>query len=413
MPSEKYPVIRSARSNFDVLLVEPAGARRPRERSGGAREPAVERREHRGGRRARLRNIDKASAQLPDTLREVNALVVELRGTAADIRTVAQNVQPHDRNRGPRVHGRHAARATKSPTTSSSASAQLDKLVEGQPHAICARFTREGLPEFERFLREGRSAAREIRELSRTACAKIPRSSSTSRRREAWRFRDENARAIALRWPAWLPLQCWQAAAAGSVHRATRPADSDATSCAPRLRRERRAAEPRKGPSLRIGRDDCPRRASDPDRILLVRDGPPHGLLRRRAAGPRRFRTWSKTWRWRRCAPAGSWAAVHDSQGAFSADYLLQIASAVSRRTTPTASSPKVHVVLDCTLGRRIGSRAARELRRGRRSVAAGANRMGAVVAAFEIARRKRALATMAERRAGSALKTSTAPSTP
>ena len=48
-----------------------------------------------------------------------------------------------------------------------SASAQLDKLVEENRQDVRA-FTREGLPELERFLREGRAAAREFRELSRS-----------------------------------------------------------------------------------------------------------------------------------------------------------------------------------------------------------------------------------------------------
>jgi hypothetical protein len=46
-------------------------------------------------------------------------------------------------------------------------SAKLDKLVDENRQDVRS-FTREGLPELERFLREGRSAAREFRELSRS-----------------------------------------------------------------------------------------------------------------------------------------------------------------------------------------------------------------------------------------------------
>jgi ABC-type transporter Mla subunit MlaD len=46
-------------------------------------------------------------------------------------------------------------------------SERLDKLVEDNRQDVRS-FTREGLPELERFLREGRAAAREFRELSRS-----------------------------------------------------------------------------------------------------------------------------------------------------------------------------------------------------------------------------------------------------
>jgi ABC-type transporter Mla subunit MlaD len=47
------------------------------------------------------------------------------------------------------------------------ASENLNKLVDENRQDI-RTFTREGLPELERFLREGRSAAREFRDLSRS-----------------------------------------------------------------------------------------------------------------------------------------------------------------------------------------------------------------------------------------------------
>ncbi len=47
------------------------------------------------------------------------------------------------------------------------ASNRLDKLVEENRQDIRA-FTRDGLPELERLLREGRSAAREFHDLSRS-----------------------------------------------------------------------------------------------------------------------------------------------------------------------------------------------------------------------------------------------------
>jgi len=83
---------------------------------------------------------------------------------------------------------------------------------------------------------------------------------------------------------------------------------------------------------------------------------------------------------------AGVWTNVQDAGSAFSSEYLLQI---VIRRFeadySAGGSAPEVHVVLDCTVGRRagrevIGSFAAEG------SATAGANRLGEVIGAFEVA---------------------------
>src|SRR5262245_59148378 len=102
VPSEKYPVIRSARSSCDLLL-----ASLP-DRGGLASDVA--------DRAARmlsdkniasvsnaLANIDKASASLPQTLTEVRSLVVELRGVATEVRSVAQNANTVLDKSGPEV----------------------------------------------------------------------------------------------------------------------------------------------------------------------------------------------------------------------------------------------------------------------------------------------------------------------
>ena len=89
--------------------------------------------------------------------------MVELRGTAADIRTVAQSVNRTTESVGPQFTAA-MQRVNEVADNLVGASAQLDKLVEGQPHRPALLHARR-LPEFERFLREGRSAAREISEL--------------------------------------------------------------------------------------------------------------------------------------------------------------------------------------------------------------------------------------------------------
>ncbi len=86
---------------------------------------------------------------------------------------------------------------------------------------------------------------------------------------------------------------------------------------------------------------------------------------------------------------SGSWSTVQDSNGAFSSDYLLQI---VIRRFEADYSGgsgpPEVHVVLDCTVGRRTGREiVASFVAEG--SAVAAANRLTEVVAAFEDASNK------------------------
>jgi cholesterol transport system auxiliary component len=85
----------------------------------------------------------------------------------------------------------------------------------------------------------------------------------------------------------------------------------------------------------------------------------------------------------------GSWSTVQDSRSFFSADYMLQI---VVRRFeadyTAGSALPEVHVVLDCTLGRRAG----REIVASFTAEGAAtppANRLGEVVSAFELAANK------------------------
>jgi cholesterol transport system auxiliary component len=94
---------------------------------------------------------------------------------------------------------------------------------------------------------------------------------------------------------------------------------------------------------------------------------------------------------------SGAWSTVQDSGSTFSSEYLLQI---VIRRFeadyTSDASVPDVHVVLDCTIGRRAGREVlASFIAEG--SATAGANRLSDVMSAFEEASNK-ALADISQR---------------
>ena len=165
VPSEEYPVIRSARSNFDVLLaslpdlvglasdVAERAARMLSDKNIASVSNA-------------LANIDKASTALPQTLSEVKLLVTDLRDAASEVREVARQANQVVGTAGPEVvTAMNRVRTVAENLTN--ASENLNKLVDENRQDVRS-FTREGLPELERFLREGRSAAREFRDLSRS-----------------------------------------------------------------------------------------------------------------------------------------------------------------------------------------------------------------------------------------------------
>lgn len=163
VPGIEYPVIRSARSRFDVFLARLpdvlASAGELVDRATRALSDknlaAISR---------SLDNIDKASTGLPQTLREVNSLVIELRGAATDLSASAHGARQIVDQAGPEVVT-SLRRVHVVADNLVNATDQLEKLI-GDNRQDLRAFTRDGLPELERLLREGRAAAEEIRELS-------------------------------------------------------------------------------------------------------------------------------------------------------------------------------------------------------------------------------------------------------
>jgi phospholipid/cholesterol/gamma-HCH transport system substrate-binding protein len=163
VPSLEYPVIRSARSNFDVVLASLPGlvgvvgdvADRLSRILSNQNIAAI------GGA---LDNINQASVTLPKTLREIQALTADLRGAAAEISGAAAGVRSITERGGPELltalqHIRVVA------DNLANTSAQLDQLVQDNRQDVRV-FARDGLPELEQLLRDGRAAALEFRELS-------------------------------------------------------------------------------------------------------------------------------------------------------------------------------------------------------------------------------------------------------
>jgi phospholipid/cholesterol/gamma-HCH transport system substrate-binding protein len=165
VPSEKYPVIRSALSNFDVLLASLPDLV-------GLASDVAERAsrvlsdKNIASVSNALASIDKASATLPQTLTEVKLLVADLRDATSEMRDVARQANRVVGDAGPEIVTAMNRVHTVADNLTR-ASENLDKLVDENRQDIRS-FTRDGLPELERFLREGRSAAQEFRELSRS-----------------------------------------------------------------------------------------------------------------------------------------------------------------------------------------------------------------------------------------------------
>ena len=163
VPSLEYPVIRAAPSQFDVFM-----AQLPR--LSAAAGGVIERLNRMLSDRniddvARsLDNLSQASSSLPATVRSVNALLVQLRSATAELGATAKSAQNVMATAGPEIVTTVRRLQTVADNLSQ-ATDQLDRMV-AENRTDVRSFTRTSLPEIESFVREGRAAAVEIRQLS-------------------------------------------------------------------------------------------------------------------------------------------------------------------------------------------------------------------------------------------------------
>jgi phospholipid/cholesterol/gamma-HCH transport system substrate-binding protein len=159
----KFPVIRSGPSRFDVFLaslpelVAAAGdvVQRADLLLSDANLHAVS---------STLGSLEKASSTLPQTVHDLNALVTELRGATTELAASARSTRALIDAAGPDVQAA-AQGMHRIADHLASASEQLDRVIADNREDVRS-FTRDGLPELERFAREGREAAEDIRALS-------------------------------------------------------------------------------------------------------------------------------------------------------------------------------------------------------------------------------------------------------
>ena len=144
----------------------------------------AERQEHRLRSRTRWPTSTRPARDCRRPCVTCNTLVLELRNATTDLAAVGKGRTASRRTGRPRSHRRTAAGACGGGQPRERDAIRLDKLVDDNRQDMRS-FTREGLPELERFLREGRAAAREFRRAVAAVCARIPRSFYINRRRRA------------------------------------------------------------------------------------------------------------------------------------------------------------------------------------------------------------------------------------
>jgi phospholipid/cholesterol/gamma-HCH transport system substrate-binding protein len=161
----RYPVISSAPSDFDVLLSSlPALTTHAVELVDRFNQVFSD--ENVRAFKATLDNARLASERLPNTIRDVQGLVADVRhtsqevaGAAADLRGIVAHATPDIESAVANV--RHVS------DNLARTSDRLDHFIADNEPGF-SLFTHQSLPEFEQLLRESRQAARDFRDLSRS-----------------------------------------------------------------------------------------------------------------------------------------------------------------------------------------------------------------------------------------------------
>ncbi len=165
VPGEHYPVIRSIHSNFDVFLSSlPQVASRVGELATRANRLLSD--DNIAAFNRLVANLDRAGSTLPQTMREAEQLVAELRAVTADSHAVVAEVRAAAATAAPDLAAT-MARMRVTADHLASASEQLDGLLTDNRGALRG-FTQQGLPQVEALVHDARDAAREFQELSKS-----------------------------------------------------------------------------------------------------------------------------------------------------------------------------------------------------------------------------------------------------
>jgi phospholipid/cholesterol/gamma-HCH transport system substrate-binding protein len=164
VPSERYPVIDSMRSEFDVLVASlPEIALRTNDVLAKAQGMLSAQNTAAVGRL--LVNLDRAGQSLPPAMAELSVLLGELRATATDTRALVNQARGSLGAVEPDLHAT-AAQLRASSENLARLSARLDAMTEENRAGLRA-FTQEGLPQLEQSLRSVQQTADDLSRLSR------------------------------------------------------------------------------------------------------------------------------------------------------------------------------------------------------------------------------------------------------
>jgi phospholipid/cholesterol/gamma-HCH transport system substrate-binding protein len=158
VPSEKYPVIDSVRSNFDLFLSSlPDLVGRASAVLSDANIDSISK---------TLASIEQGAATLPDTLRDARQVVADLKSTLVEVRAAAAGARQFMDASGPELTAA-ATRFRVLADNLAKTTGHLDQLMSDHREDL-GLFLRDSLPEMERLLRDSRKAAQEFSELSRS-----------------------------------------------------------------------------------------------------------------------------------------------------------------------------------------------------------------------------------------------------
>ncbi|MGC1389291.1 MAG: MlaD family protein [Steroidobacteraceae bacterium] len=161
----RYPIIRSAPSDFDVLLSNlPALAARTSELVDRLNQVFSD--ENVRDLKATVNGVRRMSERLPETVQEVKQLVVDMRNTSHEVQSAVADLHGLIASTAPDVK-LAVAKVRDTTENLASVSAHLDRFVTENEPAL-SQFTTEGLPQFEQLLREAQDASREFGDLSRS-----------------------------------------------------------------------------------------------------------------------------------------------------------------------------------------------------------------------------------------------------
>jgi len=162
---QRYPIIRSRRSDFDVLLSNlPALTTHLVELAAHFNDVFSD--ENVRALKSTLDHVRLASEHLPETVRETQQLVAELRRTTQEVQGTVAELRALVTKGSPDLEAAFANIRQISDNLAKTTASLNGFVTENEPGV--SRFTKQSLPELEKLLRESRQAVRDFRDLSRS-----------------------------------------------------------------------------------------------------------------------------------------------------------------------------------------------------------------------------------------------------